>query len=83
MNVLISGIVACTILAILILQSVHEERRWKQKWPAIDDDEFMRRCPAGTNRVIALKVRRLVAKHVGIAIENIHPQQNFVDDLIR
>lgn len=51
------------------------------KWPAIDDDEFVRRCPPGTRRRTALKVRRILADQLAIPYEHIHPQQRIIEDL--
>ncbi|MEM7316918.1 MAG: hypothetical protein AAF497_27620 [Planctomycetota bacterium] len=52
-----------------------------EQWPPIDEDEFMRRCPDGTSRPTALKVRRIVAEQLGIPYEQIYPEQKFVNDL--
>ena len=54
---------------------------FKQKWPAISDEEFVKRCPPGTSKETALKVRRIVSKQLGYPYEHIHPGQNFMDDL--
>ena len=58
-----------------------QSKRWYEKWPAIDDEEFLARCPAGTNREVALKVRRIVAEQTGVEYEHVYPEQSFVDDL--
>ena len=52
-----------------------------REWPAISEDEFMSRCPDGTDREIALKTRRIVAEQLGIPYEHVYPEQNFVKDL--
>lgn len=52
-----------------------------EKWPPIDDDEFLRRCPPGTSRHTALTVRRIVAEQLGITYEQIYPEQTFYGDL--
>ena len=49
--------------------------------PPISDDEFLARCPPGTNRAIALKVRRIVADQLGVDYERIRPESRFVEDL--
>lgn len=49
--------------------------------PPITDDEFMARLPAGTNREIALKVRRIVADQFAVEYERITPETSFVNDL--
>ena len=52
-----------------------------KKWTPIDDDEFMRRCPEGTDRDTALKVRRIVSEQLGVDYDRIYPEQNFRRDL--
>jgi len=54
---------------------------FKDRWPPIDDDEFMRRCPPGTRREVAIRVRAIVAKQLGVEYERVYPEQNFVKDL--
>lgn len=49
--------------------------------PPITDDEFMARLPAGTNRDIALKVRRIVADQFNVDYGRISPDTSFVNDL--
>lgn len=49
--------------------------------PPITDDEFMARLPAGTNRDIALKVRRIVAEQFNVEYARITPETSFVNDL--
>lgn len=49
--------------------------------PPITDDEFMARLPAGTNRDIALKVRRIVAAQFNVEYGRITPETSFVNDL--
>ena len=41
------------------------------KWPPIDDDEFIRRCPPGVRRDVALRVRLIIAEQLGID-KNVH-----------
>ena len=48
---------------------------------ALSDDEFLARCHPGTDPVIALKVRRIVADQAGIQYERIYPSSRFVEDL--
>ena len=54
---------------------------FEKEWPAISDDEFVRRCPPGTRREVALKVRAIVSERLGLPYEHIYPGQNFVEDL--
>ena len=69
----------CFVLAFFVEQ--RNERRLQEKWPAIDDDEFVRRCPPGTRRETALKVRRIISEQLGVPYENIYPEQSFANDL--
>ena len=72
-------------LAVLMIASFamvrRSEQRFLEKWPPIDDDEFVRRCPPGTRRETALTVRRIVAKQLGLPYDNIYPEQRFAEDL--
>jgi hypothetical protein len=49
--------------------------------PPLTDDEFMARLPPGTNRDIALKVRRIVADQFAVEYGQITPETSFVNDL--
>lgn len=51
------------------------------RFPPISDEEFMRRCSPGTDPAVALKVRRIIATHLAIDYDRIHPSMRFVDDL--
>lgn len=75
--VIVAAIFLMTVLIVCSFRSV----QWLDKWPPIDDDEFMDRCKPGTNREIALKVRRIVSEQLGIEYDRVYPEQNFVDDL--
>ena len=50
-------------------------------WPPIDDDEFMRRLPPGTDRDVALRTRKIISEQLGIEYHRIHPEQSFAKDL--
>lgn len=69
--------------AILIFFAIDWQLRWRfeEAWPAIDDDEFLRRCPPGTDRETALTVRKIIAEQLGIPYFRISPEQRFVEDL--
>jgi hypothetical protein len=72
----------CIFIALLIfLTFVWQDKSWDKKWPPIDDDEFLRRCPPETNHEIALKVRKIVSEQTGVDYHRIYPEQKFVDDL--
>lgn len=69
-----------TLLISLALKELNSER-FDDKWPPIDDDEFLRRCRPGTRRHTALFVRKAVSEHLAIPYEQVYPEQSFVDDL--
>jgi len=54
---------------------------FERRFPPISDDEFMARCKPGTNREIALTVRRIVSTQLGVDYERIYPESLFVNDL--
>ena len=81
MNLFIQLLVILLVLFVTAFFSMAQSKRWYEKWPAIDDEEFLARCPAGTNREVALKVRRIVAEQTGVEYEHVYPEQSFVDDL--
>lgn len=55
--------------------------KFNERFPPIDDDEFVRRCGPGVNRDVAIRVRRIVSEQLGIEYERVYPDQKFVDDL--
>ena len=57
------------------------ERRWKERWPALSDDDFVAKCRPGVNPETALKVRRMIAEQLAVPYEHIHPDQRIVEDL--
>ncbi len=69
------------ILAATVVCDRRQRNAFNERFPPISDDEFMARCPAGTNPAIALKVRRIIAGQLGIEYERIYPESSFVDDL--
>ena len=69
------------ILGVVHLFETAKSKSFYEKWPPIDDDEFLRRCPPGTNRITAIKVRKIVSDCTGVEYEHIYPEQSFVNDL--
>jgi hypothetical protein len=67
--------------AMIVILQKRETAKFDERFPPIDDDEFVRRCSPGVNRDIALRVRRIVSEQLGIEYERIYPEQKFVDDL--
>jgi len=69
------------ILAAIVICERSRLTKFNERFPPISDDEFMARCPAGTNRDVALKVRRIVSDQLGFEYGRIYPSSRFVDDL--
>ena len=49
--------------------------------PPIDDEEFLLRCPKGTNPENALKIRRIVAVQLGVEYERLYPTKRILEGL--
>jgi hypothetical protein len=83
--VMILGFAAITVVAfaILIVHLIEKKDReaFNKCWPPITDEEFMAACPPGTDRFIALKVRRIVSEQLGFDYSRLHPAMRFVEDL--
>lgn len=69
------------VVGVLYVIGKAEQAEFRRKFPPITDDEFMARCKPGTNREIALKVRRIVSTQLGVDYERIYPESSFVNDL--
>ena len=72
------------IVSSFVLMSIWDfrpDKNFYKQWPAIDDEEFLRRCPAGTRREVALRARKIISQQLGIPYEHIYPEQDFVNDL--
>jgi hypothetical protein len=72
------------LLAVLVACLLHHRvatKRFNERFPPIDDCEFMRRCAPGVSRDVALRVRRIISHALGIEYERIYPEQSFVNDL--
>lgn len=70
-----------TALVFAALWCVSGSIPFKEKWPPISEDEFIRRCSPGGNRERALKVRRIISEQLGIDYDRVYPEQEFVKDL--
>jgi hypothetical protein len=83
--VMILGVVAIAAVVIAILFVFICEQRDRESfnacWPPISEDEFMDACPPGTDRFVALKVRRIVSEQLGFDYARLHPAMRFVEDL--
>ena len=84
---LLFGLFVVVFLAVLVYSCINcrvevfDGSAFDQRFPPISDDEFVARCGPGTDRDVALKVRRIVSDQLSIEYERIHPSQSFVDDL--
>lgn len=82
---IVVGFLACVLFSFLAALLMHcarwEPLRSRAPYPPISDDEFMALCPPGTNRDIALRVRRIVSEQLGVNYDQVHPSFHFVDDL--
>lgn len=68
-------------VAVLAFCSTTTRKRFESRFPPITDDEFVELCGPGTNRHIALRVRRIIADQLGVEYDRIHPSCSFVNDL--
>jgi len=73
--------VSIVTLMFILMQGTTMTAKWKQRWPAISEEEFLAKCEPGVNRQRALKVRRIISEQLGIPYEHIHPDQRFIEDL--
>lgn len=87
---LLIGLFAVIILAVLlhsVIASIFlfseqvDFEGFDNRFPPISDDEFVARCGPGTDRDVALKVRRIVSDQLSLPYDQIHPSASFVDDL--
>lgn len=78
--ILMSIVVLATGI-VLVITERQKQLDFDRRFPPITDDEFMALCPPGTNREIALKVRRIISEHLNIEYTRIHPSSRFVEDL--
>jgi len=54
---------------------------FKERWPPISEEEFVRRCSPGVDRECALKARRIISDQLGVDYDRIYPEQDFAEDL--
>lgn len=75
------GLVAIIIVLVYIAVARRARVAFEARFPPISDEEFLTRCTPGTDPEVALKVRRIVAKHFAVEYERVHPSTCFVEDL--
>lgn len=76
-------IVALILFAVVVvvLVGVTHRAAFADRFPPISDAEFVARCRPGTTPAVALAVRRIVARNLGIEYARVHPDMSFADDL--
>jgi hypothetical protein len=78
--VIIAAVVGVAVVLCVIV-AMGRQADFEERFPPISDAEFMARCTPGTRPEVALKVRRIVAKHLAVEYERVHPSLNFIEDL--
>lgn len=81
-----TSILSVTAVVLVIVALVWAEMKlrseaFKRRFPPMSDREFLARCTPGTDPKVALRVRRLVAYHLGVDYECIYPSSRFAQDL--
>ena len=79
--ILVWAIVLVAVAVAFIAMVRHDREAFNDRFPPISDAEFLARCTPGTNPEVALKVRRIVAKHFAIEYERVHPSMTFIEDI--
>lgn len=69
------------VVVVSMILAIRREKEFAEKFPPISDAEFLARCTPGTSPEVALKVRRTVAKNLGVQYEQVYPSTRFVEDL--
>lgn len=82
MKSIIIGAVVLSVVTFCIVWEMRRKRAFEKRFPPISDEEFMARCPPGTDPKVALKVRRIFSEQLGIDYERIYPSSNIVNDLM-
>jgi hypothetical protein len=75
--------------AAIVLAAVPAVAEWmrrkhaafQERFPAISDADFLARFRPGIDPVVALGIRRLVAKHFAIEYARVHPAMTFIGDI--
>lgn len=75
------AILILLVLAVGLVCGAAERKKYESRFPSISDDKFVELCGPGTNRDVALRVRRIVADQLGVEYDRIHPASSFVNDL--
>lgn len=81
LSCLVMGLILFGVWLFTLVESRVDHDHFAERWPPIDDDEFLCRCPPKTDRNTALTVRRIMSESTGFPYENIYPDQKIVGDL--
>jgi Flp pilus assembly protein TadB len=73
--------VAGVAVAAWVLRVSRDSKAFGEQFPPISDAEFVTRCSPGTSPEVALKVRRIVADHLAVEYDRIHPSMSFIEDI--
>ena len=76
-------ILIIVVTVLMYLSHKVSQTRFRDRFPPLSDEEFLKRCSPGTDPAIALGVRRIVSEQLGIPYERIYPESNFARDLGR
>jgi hypothetical protein len=80
-DVIVPALFVVGVCSLGILFALGDNAKFNDRYPPIDDKQFICRCSPGVNPQIALRVRRIVSEQLGIEYERIYPEQSFVRDL--
>jgi hypothetical protein len=68
----------------VVMVSICEKSRradLQEQFPPLSDAEFVARCAPGTDPLVALRVRRILADCLWVEYERIYPSSRLVEDL--
>lgn len=77
-------LIAIVVVGVAVMGLMFERRttaKFREQFPPISDEEFLARCPPGTDPVIALKVRSTLCDALGVDYERIYPESRLIADL--
>jgi hypothetical protein len=80
-GVMIAVAGVAVVLLVYLLGVLPAAKEFESRFPPISDDEFVARCTPGTSRHVALTVRRIVATHLAVQYERVHPSMRWIEDL--
>ena len=72
---------AAVVVLFQLVVGFRHGKVFQERFPPISDAEFVARCTPGTRPEVAQKVRRIVAKHLAVEYDRIHPSMRFLEDI--